>query len=861
MNIVIHGHFYQPPRCNPWTGSVPLQESAHPAHDWNERITDECYRPNGASRVRGAGNRIAAIVNNYAYMSFDFGPTLLAWLEQRAPETYRQVLAGDHLSQQLQDGHGNAIAHAYNHMILPLANRRDKQTQVRWGLRDFARRFGRPSESIWLPETAVDRETVEVLIEHEVRYIVLAPSQARRVRATRQRGWTDVRGGRIDPRRGYRYRLRDARGRAIGERSLAVFFYDGPLAGEISFGHLLRSAPMLGERLREAAEGMDPVRGFVSVATDGEVYGHHESFADMCFSYLARREAPGRGMHLTNYGRLLAEHPPQDEVDLDFGEEDRGTAWSCAHGVGRWMRDCGCSTGGQPGWNQAWREPLRAACDALRERIADTFEAQTAGLLRDPWAARDDYIEILLDASPESRQRFLERHSSHAVTDEERVRIWRLLESQRNALYMYTSCGWFFADIGGIEPVQNLAYAARAIELAQPGSGEDLEAVLLERLAAARSNLSELGSGADIYRRFVRPQSVRAQIVAGEMGLTAAVCGQHQAADLLGCELLEWRVLSADPGDGVVHAQIALRDPATEERSIWWVHVFGATMPDVRVYVREAGGVAGRGWAASSAGATASEQAESLPLEETLRGRGEVVRLELRDLISEQRETPIRAAFRETLSESERASDQLFDNVRRLMETLRVSRLAVPEGLRANARDVLERRIARLAGQLADGWCRALDHGDGIASGAPGPEAILDRIASLLDFARSHRLEIPTTALARAYGRVLEEILERLRREPAPELVQRFVEIVRSSYPIHFPLDRRPLEGLAFEALRAQRAVIREQLAEGSPGEIGASWEALAECLGLELTEILDLRDDLENDSVALGGAHEEDGR
>ncbi|MBD3236435.1 MAG: DUF3536 domain-containing protein [Candidatus Eisenbacteria bacterium] len=841
MNVVIHGHFYQPPRFNPWTGEIPRQESAAPAHDWNARVADECYRPNGASRVRGEGNRIVEIVNNYAYMSFDFGPTLLSWLARHEPQTYERVRAGDQRSRELQQGHGNAIAHAYNHMILPLANRRDKHTQIRWGLRDFASRFGRQSESLWLPETAIDRETAELLIEEGVRYVILAPGQARRVRPKGRRNWTDVQGGRIDPRRAYLYRPRDARRRVAGERSLAVFFYDGPLAGEVSFGHLLRSAPHLGERLREASEGADPVRGLVSVATDGEVYGHHEPFADMCFSYFARREAPGREMRLTNYGRLLAEHPPEDEVELEFGEDERGTSWSCAHGVGRWMHDCGCSTGAQPGWNQAWRAPLRESFDRLRDRLAEIFESQTADLLRDPWAARDDYVEILLDSSPDARRAFLDRHAAHLPRDAERVRIWRLLESQRYAMYMFTSCGWFFADISGIETVQNLAYAARAIELAQAGEGEDLEALLLEGLAEARSNLPEMGTGADVFLRFVRPQAQRTQIVAGEVGLTTILCGQHESAALLGHELLDWRVVAEDAGDGGVHAQLAMRDPTIEERSHWWVHAFGGQSPAARVYVEER--------------RAEEETGGALPSEEMLRGREGIVRLELRDLVSEQREHAIRAAFRETLIESERAADELFDRVRRLMETLRVSGLPVPAGLRANGRDVIARRIERLARRLAEAWRRSLAGEQEILADAPGPESLLDRVAALLDFARSHALEVPTAPLARAYGGVLEQILREVAENPDTKRIERLVEIVRTSYPLQFPLDRRPLEDLAFEALRRQRARIRADLEAAGAQRGETAWEALAESLGLGLMEILDLRDDVGDERAALGGA------
>ncbi|MFH1143853.1 MAG: DUF3536 domain-containing protein, partial [Candidatus Eisenbacteria bacterium] len=443
MQVTIHGHFYQPPRENPWTGRVPRQPGAAPAHDWNGRITDECYRPNARSRVMGAGNRIEEIVNNYAFMNFDFGPTLLTWLETSAPEIYRRILEGDRMSLRLQEGRGNAIAQVYNHMIMPLANYRDKRTQIAWGLRDFEWRFGRKSESIWLAETAINLATVKLLVEAGIRYIILSPFQALRQRPLdRPAGWTDVRGGRIDPRRPYRYFLKDNRRRRIAEQSIDVFFYDAPLAGAVSFEHLLRSAPALADRLVRSADGGGD-QGYVNVATDGEVYGHHEPFGDMCLSYLIRREAAARGLRFVNYGRCLDLRPPADEVDLDFREDDEGTAWSCTHGVGRWERDCGCATGEQPGWNQKWRTPLRRGFDMVRDRLVETYLAEASPLVKDPWAARDDYILVLLDPSPAARGAYLDQHARHPLSGEQRRTLWSLLESQRYAMFMYTSCGWF----------------------------------------------------------------------------------------------------------------------------------------------------------------------------------------------------------------------------------------------------------------------------------------------------------------------------------------------------------------------------------------------------------------------------------
>jgi alpha-amylase/alpha-mannosidase (GH57 family) len=515
MYVTIHGHFYQPPRENPWTGEVQRQESAAPHHDWNDRITDECYGPNGRSRVLDSQGRIVAIVNNFSHLSFNFGPTLLADLERRHPRVYRRILEADRESVLQHGGHGNAIAQAYNHMILPLANRRDKRTQVRWGLRDFRHRFGRPSEGLWLPETAIDAETLQVAVEEGVRYLVLAPHQAARMRRVGENRWVDAGVG-IDPTRAYRCFTDSSR-----RRSIDCFFYDGAISAAVSFEHLLRDAGGFAGRLEAAGRGK-PANALVHVATDGEVYGHHEPFADMCLAYLFTVEGPRRGMRFVNYAEHLDLAPPEFEVFLDFGENGEGTAWSCAHGVGRWARDCGCETGGRPGWNQRWRTPLRRALDAVRDQIQDAYVSLASRHFADAWAARDDYIEVLLRPDGETRQAFLERHLRAPVEEDTRRMLWSMLEATRQSMLMYTSCAWFFADVSGLEVQQNLAYAARACELAQPYVSEPLEALLLLHLEQARSNLPGWRHGAAVHRRTVQPRRVGPEHAAAQAALEAA---------------------------------------------------------------------------------------------------------------------------------------------------------------------------------------------------------------------------------------------------------------------------------------------------------------------------------------------------
>lgn len=503
--LIIHGHFYQPPRENPWTGVIDRQPSAYPYHDWNERIHDECYGPNAFAHIIGANNTIENTVNNYANISFNFGPTLLSWLEPHHPVTYKRILDADRESLHQHGGHGNAIAQAYGHAILPLSNERDRLTQVLWGAADFRRRFGREPEALWLPETAANTETLDLLIEQGLRYVILAPSQAQRFRAPGG-DWQIASDERIDSSRAYKYMHRDR-----SERSIAVFFYDGPLSRGIAFEKVLSSSQVLIGRFKRAARDGH----LVNVATDGETYGHHFKFGDLALAHALTIEAKEQGFWLTNYGEFLDHQPPEFEVEMSNGPEGEGTSWSCAHGVGRWIRDCGCHTGGDPGWNQKWRGPLRAAFDFLRDDAARQFESLGAELLADPWAARNAYIELILDQG-RSREQFLRREGKDLLSPADQMRALTLLEIQRNALLMYTSCGWFFSELSGIETLQVLRYAARVLELSDELGLPSPRARFLEMMAEARSNIREFGSGADLYLRFAEPVTEPAAAVSTE---------------------------------------------------------------------------------------------------------------------------------------------------------------------------------------------------------------------------------------------------------------------------------------------------------------------------------------------------------
>jgi alpha-amylase/alpha-mannosidase (GH57 family) len=492
--VCIHGHFYQPPRENPWLEAVEVQDSAAPYHDWNERITRECYGPNCRARLVDHHGKIIDLINNYAWMSFNFGPTLLSWLQEAAPDVLQGILEGDRLSKMRRRGHGNALAQIYNHVILPLASERDKQTQVLWGLADFRRRFGREPEGMWLPETAVDLASLETLAAAGIRFTVLAPRQAKRWRKIGDVAWTEIPEG-VDPSRAYLCHLPSG-------ATMALFFYDGHISRQVAFEGLLDS----GEKfLGQILNGFDDTREhaqLVHLATDGESYGHHHPHGDMALAYVLSQLSRHDKVRLTNYGEFLERHPPEWEVEIH-----ENSSWSCAHGIERWRSDCGCNSG--RGWQQAWRGPLRDSFDALRLRLDHLFETHGKWLFPDPWAARNAYIDVILDRSEDSLRRFLHgygRPKPELSAHETHEAFW-LLEMQRNGLLMYTSCGWFFDEISGLETTQCLRYAARAMQLAQQFE-MDCEEELAHLLEKAPSNLLSFKHGRGVWEQMIRPAKI-----------------------------------------------------------------------------------------------------------------------------------------------------------------------------------------------------------------------------------------------------------------------------------------------------------------------------------------------------------------
>ncbi len=487
--VCIHGHFYQPPRENAWLDIIELQESAAPFHDWNVRINFECYAPNAAARILGKGNTIRKIANNYANISFNFGPTLLSWIEKADPSTYQQILESDKISQQIFNGHGGALAQAYNHMIMPLATAKDKETQVKWGIADFEYRFGKKPEGMWLPETAVDTETLEVLAGNGILFTVLAPRQAKAIRKAGEEAWTEVHEN-INTRRAYQCQLPSG-------KSMALFFYDGVISKDVAFNGLLNDGAALASRLYTSFSDDDRVE-LVHIATDGESYGHHHRFGEMalasCIDFIKEKSTA----QLTVYGEFLEKFPPEYEVIIH-----ENSSWSCVHGVERWRSDCGCSTSSQAGWNQAWRAPLREALDWLQKELLPIFENETSKLVEDIWKARNDYITVILNRSKENTNRFFYSNCKKELTQDEKTKLLRLMEMQRYSMLMYTSCAWFFAEISGIETDQVLQYALRAMNYAEDLTGISLYGKFEKRLEEISSNVYP--NGAESYRLHVVP--------------------------------------------------------------------------------------------------------------------------------------------------------------------------------------------------------------------------------------------------------------------------------------------------------------------------------------------------------------------
>jgi alpha-amylase/alpha-mannosidase (GH57 family) len=860
--VTIHGHFYQPPRENPWLETVETQDSAAPYHDWNERITAECYAPNGASRIVNGENQIVRIINNYSRISFNFGPTLLSWLEENAPRAYKHILDADLRSRKRFEGHGSAMAQVYNHIIMPLASTRDRVTQIRWGIADFESRFRRKPEGMWLAETAADTETLELLADHGILFTVLAPSQCARVRPLEEKPkrkvkpdakpenapaeaakaaipWQETPHASVDTTRPYLVRLKSG-------RSIAIFFYDGPRSRAIAFEGLLNSGDNFASRLMggfraEEAQGGGSPSGetpgsdaraqLVHVATDGESYGHHHRYGEMALSWALKQIESKGEAKLTSYGQFLAKFPPQLEAEI---YED--TSWSCAHGVERWRSDCGCN-GGKAGWNQKWRGPLRAALDWLRDSIAPWSEEAARGLFPDFWAARDAYIAVVLargevasgNAEPSlaAADRFLEAQAGRPLDQAERIRALKLMEMQRHALLMYTSCGWFFDDISGIETVQIIAYAGRVVQLASEVFGAQaagLEDGLVERLRAAKSNDPQAADGGKIYESQVRCQRVGLEEVAAHYAISSVFTSYPEETRLFGylVRRLDAESLSTGRGRLVLgRALVSSMLTAETEPVVYAVLHFGDQ--NITAAVKAASDPEGDGVDPAQGAREREEYAALLAAVRAAVERADipaVVRLfdryfgesgySINSLFNDEERRILKIVFEPTLREIESTFGAIFERHASLLQFLSQARLPNPPELK-----------------LAAGF--SINAGLRHALEAQPIDA--ERIHELLRRAASYQIALDEPLLSYAASQRMKRSMVALqsRRERLASLDQA-IEVAEVLAAFPFDIRLWHAQNIWYEILENHH-----KRALSLPPDEAASWEARFEILGRHL--------------------------
>ena len=768
--IYIHGHFYQPPRENAWLEAVELQDSAHPFHDWNERITRECYAPNAFSRILDEHGKIVNICNNYSKISFNFGPTLLAWMAEKAPEVYQTILQADKESQKFFSGHGSALAQTYSHMILPLANRRDQYTQVLWGIRDFAHRFGRAPEGLWLPETAVDLGTLEVLARLGIRFTILSPHQARQIRRIRSRAWQDVQGGKIDPSRAYELRL-------PSRRKINLFFYDGPISRAVAFENLLSNGEVFAGRLIGGFSEGRSWPQLVHIATDGETYGHHQSHGDMALAYALQYMESKQMARLTNYGEYLEKHPPSYEVEIF-----ENSSWSCPHGVERWRSDCGCSSGRNPGWNQSWRAPLREALNWLRDTLVPLYEARGKLILSDPWVSRDDYIRIILDRSPENVDRFFKEHALREFEANEKTLALKLLEMQRHAMLMFTSCGWFFDELSGIETIQVIQYAGRAIQLAREIFGDDLEPPFLERLGNVRGNIAEHPDGRSIYEKFVKPAMVNLAKVGAHYAIRS-LFESYAERDQIYCYTVDREDYQlTDAGKmKLAMGRARFTSKITKESTILSFGVLHFGDHNLNGGVQEFGGEEAYRQLLRE-GAAAFSRAD---IPETLRvlekGFGKDI-YSLQSLFRDEQRKILSRILNATLAEVETLYRQIYEHHAALMFFLVDSGIPLPK---------IFHTVVELALNMA---MRRIFEND---------ELDRNRVTALLNEARGLKINFDQANLGYTLKETIEHLAERFRLHPEEfSLLQKFEDFVDLGRLLPFEVDFWKPQNVYFELLQ-----------------------------------------------------------
>jgi alpha-amylase/alpha-mannosidase (GH57 family) len=796
--ITVHGHFYQPPRENPYLDAIERQPSAAPFHDWNERIHHECYRPNAFARILNEQGEVVAIVNNYEYLSFNIGATLISWLERHDVEVYQRILEADRKSCERLNGHGNAIAQVYNHIILPLANQADQLTQIRWGKADFRSRFGRDPEGMWLAETAVNYATLAALISENIQFIILAPSQAQRCRpfapASAETDWHEVGGGQIDPTRPYRCFLagndRDLSDASSLPPFIDIFFYDGPISRDMGFDTALSSSFHLAGRLGQAIRGDHRPAQLIAVATDGETFGHHKGGTEKCLAYAFEHEFVDRGWTVTNFAHYLSLNSPTWEVELK-----PVTAWSCSHGVDRWQDDCGCGGGG--GWHQQWRRPLRDSLDWLRDQLIKVFEEAGKKVFRDPWQARDEYIQVILDRSPTQVNAFLTRHQSHSLSHSDRVDALRLLEMQRHTLLMYTSCGWFFEELSRPEGTQILRYAARALELAGDVTGIRLEPRFLDRLALAPSNVEFFKHGAAVYRHLVKSAQISMEQVAAHYAISSlfTTYAKEQQVYCYTAHQLDYQLQRLGSLTLAV-GQLQLVSEITQES----LHLVFAVLHlggwDFHCCIQPFAGRREYGNLKESLFAVLQEASAA----QTILAMGKLFGAQsfsLQSLFAEERHRIMRLLTQETLTRLDQLYTQVYrDNYGVLMAFHR-DELAVPQELRVAAEVALSHRVLLSLRSLEQDTDRAND-----ATQESGYLAELEAIATEVNYLHC-KLNLPDAKplLERLVLRSLWQLLYNFDPDTASIDLERIKRLIQLAQAMQLDLSLAQAQEVYFQRL------------------------------------------------------------
>ncbi len=818
--ICIHGHFYQPPRENPWLEAVETQDTAAPYHDWNERICAECYATNGAARIQNEKNRITRIVNNYSRMSFNFGPTLLSWLKEKAQRTHRMVLDGEKRSRRSYKGHSSAMAQVYNHMIMPLANRRDKITQIRWGIADYEHHFGARPEGMWLAETAADNETLELLAAEGLRFTVLAPHQCKRIRtiksASEDGAWIETPGATVDTTRPYLVRFESG-------LSIAVFFYNGPISRAIAFEGLLNSGEIFAARLKAGFKETNQPQ-LVHVATDGESYGHHHKHGEMALAYALKLLEEDKTVKLTNYASYLEMFPPEYECEIV-----ENTSWSCVHGVERWRSDCGCN-GGRSGWNQKWRGPLRQALDELRDRLAVLTDSEGAKLFHDVWAARDGYIDVILHRHEDTLEKFLATHAARPLDDAECVRARQLMEMQRHAQLMYTSCGWFFDDISGIETVQVIAYAGRVIQLARQlfgAEGDELEPAFLARIAEAKSNVTSAADGAQIFEKKIRPLELGLEQVAAHYAISSVFSSYGDTTDLFSyrVERMSYDIYSSGRGRlALGRAHIASSITGLNQSFSFAVLHFGDQniTAAVKPYsVTDAPEF-------ESFAAQAAEHVQAADFPEVIRqldhyyGRADY---SLTSLFTDEQRRIVQIILNSTLWDIETSLTTIYEDHASLLHFLAKAGLPKPPALNLAAEFAINAGLRRA--MEAD----------------PIDQAMM---RSFLQLAKSDQLPLETASLSYlADHRMKRAMLELQASAGSLEMLDRALSLAKTLEELPFELNLWQAQNIWYEILRSSTSALTTLEEEDRP-----RWEAdfseLGNCLSIDCVAITCLDPEVE---------------